>query len=102
MYGKSFYTLNVKRIESIKRLGDASGGSFEDSIKAEDIAITGVSKENSIASASAPNSPREDGCERRYEHLSSTVVAYASSGELEKDPNMVVRSMKRNLKPVSF
>lgn len=87
MYGKSFYTVNLRRLESMKK--DDPADSFE-SLDVDDVFLEGVVTDASPVGRA------------QYDHLSSTVATHNSSGDLDKDPNIVVRTMKRALKKVGW
>lgn len=75
----------MRRLESIKK--DGPQDSFE-SLDADDVFLEGVATD-----------ARPTG-RVHYDHLSSTVATHNSSGDLDKDPNIIVRTMKRALKKV--
>lgn len=99
-FGKSFYTVNIKRIESLKHdAGCASFGSLDSS----DIHTGLADGETSVQCGGEERSAADrKSSTAGFDHLSSTIVTYHSSGDIDKDPNVVVRTMKRALKKVSM
>lgn len=92
-FGKSFYTVNLRRRESLKRDSNCGIASF-DSIDVDNITVGGLGSDCVEAHAG------ECRGSIAYDHLSSTIATHNSSGDLDKDPNIVVRTMKRALKKV--